>query len=86
MTAPFFHARRLGDPRPLPAGLPVCTCGVTFEPTRKGQRECIGCLGTAGPETQFATTSVSIAEEPPAKVVRIKRRRGLGSSPLGGER
>jgi hypothetical protein len=85
MTAPFFHARRLGDPRPLPAGLPVCTCGVTFEPTRKGQRECIGCLGTAGPETQFASSAVSIAEMP-AKVVRIRRRRGLGSSPLGSGR
>ena len=81
MSAPFFHARRLDDPRPLATGLPVCViCSATFEPTRKGQTHCLR-HGGAG-EMLSAAVALPMPREAPAEPVRYHRRRGLGSSPL----
>lgn len=87
MSAPFFHARRLGDPRPVAAGLPTCPdCAgeATFEPTRKGQIRCLR-HGGSGPLLSAAVSEPD-ADAAPVAVERIRGRRALGCSPLGGGR
>ena len=86
MTAPFFHARRLDDRRPLGAGLPSCPdcpgSGI-FEATRKGQTRCLR-HGGSGPFLSAAVSEPNAADA--LAVVSLRRRRALGSSPLGGGR
>lgn len=70
ILAPFFHARRLGDTRPEPAGLPICaspTCRRTFQPTATGQEICHACRVPTVPE---------VAAPAGGKVVKIGRGKG----------
>jgi hypothetical protein len=70
MSDLFYHRRHLGDKRPEPAGLPVCSCGRTFQPTRPNQT---ACLKHAGPATAYADSALAVPQPEPVSLVQARR-------------